>query len=42
MITEFECEVDIKNHEFGFERVQNRVLLLINDDKKCKKNSSVT
>ena len=43
IINEFECKVDVQNHEFGWIRLQNRFFfkLLNNDDKKCKQNSTV-
>ena len=32
IITEFECIVDVHNHEFGWVRFQNRFLKLLNND----------
>ena len=32
IITEFECIVDVQNHEFGWVRFQNRVFKLLNND----------
>ena len=32
IITEFECIVDVQNHEFGWIRFQNRVFKLSNND----------
>ena len=42
IISEFECKVDVQNHEFGWIGFQNRFFrLLNNDDKKINKNDSV-
>jgi len=32
IITEFECKVDVKNHEFGWVCFQNRFFYLLNND----------
>ena len=43
MMYNFKRKVDVKNHQFGWLRFENRffIKLLNNDDKKCLKNSTV-